>query len=100
MKEKIKLASSPDKLHSCLILLIPLFFAVFTFGLSVNSQNIARQAQQGFDSLRANIAHGKIDTISYTSKTVGTKRRVIIWKNFYECLAGSAIFKFIYTSCR
>ena len=56
-----------------------LFFAALTFSLIANSQNIARQAPQGFDSLRTDIAHGKIDTISYTSKTVGTKRRALIY---------------------
>ena len=43
------------------------------------SQNILKQAPQGFDSLRTEIQHGKIDTISYESKTVGTNRRAIIY---------------------
>ena len=43
------------------------------------SQNILKQAPRGFDSLRTEIQHGKIDTISYESKTVGTDRRVIIY---------------------
>ncbi|GAA3956464.1 alpha/beta hydrolase [Chitinophaga oryziterrae] len=43
------------------------------------SQNIVKQAPAGFDSLRADILHGKIDTISYTSKTVGTQRRALIY---------------------
>jgi enterochelin esterase-like enzyme len=59
--------------------LILLFFATFAFSLFANSQNIVKQAPQGFDSLRADIAHGKIDTISYSSKTVGKKRRAIIY---------------------
>src|SRR5438046_3358165 len=59
--------------------LILLFFATFGFSLFANSQNIIRQAPQGFDSLRTDITHGKIDTISYSSKTVGTKRRAIIY---------------------
>ena len=43
------------------------------------SQNILKQAPPGFDSLRTEIQHGKIDTISYESKTVGTNRRAIIY---------------------
>lgn len=43
------------------------------------AQNILKQAPRGFDSLRTEIAHGKIDTISYASKTVGTTRRAIIY---------------------
>jgi enterochelin esterase-like enzyme len=56
-----------------------LFSAAFAFSLLVNSQTIVKHASAGFDSLRADIAHGKIDTISYTSKTVGTKRRALIY---------------------
>jgi len=33
----------------------------------------------GFDSLRPDIAHGQIDTISYASATVGTSRRALIY---------------------
>jgi hypothetical protein len=43
------------------------------------SQNIIKHAPGGFDSLRADIAHGKIDTVIYASKTVGTNRRAIIY---------------------
>ena len=43
------------------------------------SQNILKQAPPGFDSMRTEIQHGTIDTISYESKTVGTNRRAIIY---------------------
>ena len=57
-----------------------LISALLMFVLFAHSQgNIAKQAPQSFDSLRADIVHGKIDTISYISKTVGTKRRAIIY---------------------
>lgn len=36
-------------------------------------------APKGFDSLRANIPHGNIDTISYSSNTVGTTRRALVY---------------------
>jgi enterochelin esterase-like enzyme len=47
--------------------------------LVLHAQNIVKQAPLGFDSLRATIAHGKIDSISYTSKTVGTNRKALIY---------------------
>lgn len=45
----------------------------------VNAQDIVKYAPQGFDSLRAGITQGKIDTISYDSKTVGNKRKALIY---------------------
>ncbi|HMK16707.1 MAG TPA: alpha/beta hydrolase-fold protein [Chitinophagaceae bacterium] len=58
---------------------ILLAFAAFIFYLRASSQEIIKQAPAGFDSLRATIPHGKIDTITYESKTVGIKRRAIIY---------------------
>ncbi|MFN8257083.1 MAG: alpha/beta hydrolase-fold protein [Bacteroidales bacterium] len=43
------------------------------------SQNPVSPAPKGFDIYRANIPHGKIDTISYDSKTVGNKRKALIY---------------------
>lgn len=43
------------------------------------SQNIVDHSPTGFDVVRENISHGKIDTISYASKTVGTSRRALIY---------------------
>ena len=43
------------------------------------AQPSEKQAPQGFDSLQQNIPHGTIDTIIYESKTVGTKRRAIVY---------------------
>src|ERR1051325_2880335 len=48
-------------------------------GSCANSQELVKQAPPGFDSLRAAIPHGKIDTISYASKTVDTIRRALIY---------------------
>jgi enterochelin esterase-like enzyme len=59
--------------------LILALFTLFMFGGYANSQNIVKQAPKGFDVSRADIAHGKIDTVSYNSKTVGTTRRTIIY---------------------
>ena len=53
----------------------------FTIALTnrPKAQNIIEHAPPGFDSLRAAIPHGKIDTVTYNSKTVGTKRIALIY---------------------
>jgi enterochelin esterase-like enzyme len=52
---------------------------LFLGGSTASSQELVKQAPPGFDSLRAEIAHGKIDTISYVSKTVGATRKTLIY---------------------
>ncbi|MFH1195026.1 MAG: alpha/beta hydrolase-fold protein [bacterium] len=52
---------------------------LFLFTLVVNSQNIITHAPAGFDSLRADIPHGEIDSVYYESLTVGTKRKAMIY---------------------
>ena len=42
-------------------------------------QSIEKSAPSGFDSLRSGISRGKIDTITYSSKTVGGDRRALIY---------------------
>jgi enterochelin esterase-like enzyme len=42
-------------------------------------QAMLKHAPPGFDSLHLDIAHGKIDSIYYNSKTVGTKRKALIY---------------------
>jgi len=44
-----------------------------------NSQPVEKHAPEGFDIPRTGILQGKIDTITYASKTVGTNRRAIIY---------------------
>jgi enterochelin esterase-like enzyme len=56
-----------------------LVFATIAFSIFANSQGIVKQAQPGFDSLRAGIPHGRIDTITYTSETVGSQRRALVY---------------------
>lgn len=58
------------------ILLIAL--AAFIYP-QTNAQPVTNHVPQGFDSMQANIPHGKIDTISYNSKTVGNARRALIY---------------------
>lgn len=43
------------------------------------AQPKVKEAPQGFDVFQSAIAHGKIDTVSYTSKTVGSTRKALIY---------------------
>ncbi len=47
--------------------------------VSANAQKFVNHAPEGFDSLRADVPHGTIDTIHYVSKTVGTTRAALIY---------------------
>jgi enterochelin esterase-like enzyme len=49
------------------------------FGYFIGAQNIEKHAPKGFDILHADIEHGKIDSIYYESKTVGTTRKAMIY---------------------
>ena len=60
----------------------PLFlFAIFitAFALRTNAQAIVNKAPQGFDLRQEGIAHGRVDTVYYESKTVGAKRRAVVY---------------------
>src|SRR5687767_11079546 len=59
--------------------LIFLIFALIVFDLPGSCQDLIKHAPPGFDSLQVGISHGKIDTITYESKTVGTKRKAVIY---------------------
>lgn len=67
-----------------------LSFLFFTLAASAGAQivrdtmtrysgSLEKQAPKGFDSIRTNIPHGKVDTVSYVSKTVGATRRSLIY---------------------
>jgi enterochelin esterase-like enzyme len=59
---------------------LPLILSVVL--LSVGSsfaQKIAREAPQGFDQPTAGSAAGRLDSISYVSKTVGTVRKALVY---------------------
>ena len=47
--------------------------------ITVFAQKIEKEGPKGFDQLKPAIAHGKIDTISYTSKTVGINRKALVY---------------------
>src|SRR6187399_3618582 len=57
----------------------PFICAIVILCNSINAQPGEKQAPKGFDSLRIDIPHGKIDSISYFSKTVDTIRRTLIY---------------------
>jgi len=58
--------------------LILLFFSL-SIGFAGYSQEIKNPAPQGFDVVRADIARGKLDTITYFSETVGNNRNAVIY---------------------
>ena len=58
------------KLLSCLFLAL-----TFTLG----AQTTQMQVPAGFDSVRADIPHGLLDTIMYDSETVGTSRKALVY---------------------
>lgn len=58
------------------------FFVIALLTLTFTTQaqdHFVKSAPSGFDSLRTAIPYGKIDTISYSSKTVGVKRKVLVY---------------------
>lgn len=48
-------------------------------GMFISAQTFDKQAPQGFDIEKKEIPHGKIDSIKYESKTMGTKRKALIY---------------------
>jgi len=68
-----KLKTMKNKQFSFLLLPF-LLSALFSF-----SQTAITPAPIGFDVVRENIPHGKIDSVTYDSKTVGTTRKALIY---------------------
>lgn len=56
-----------------------LLIFILMVGFSSSAQEISKEMPQGFDEKRTGIATGKIDTISYASKTVGNTRKALIY---------------------
>ncbi len=65
--------STQKKLCGCLMA------AFLIWHLPVSAQEIVKQMPTGFDVLNTSIPHGKIDTISYPSKTIGNTRQALIY---------------------
>lgn len=59
--------------------LISLLLSLALLHGSSYAQKIEKEAPKGFDQVRAGIATGKLDSISYTSKTVGTSRKALVY---------------------
>ena len=59
--------------------LITLLAVIGLFSLSSQAQPTEKEGPKGFDQFRTGIATGKIDTIAYPSKTVGTTRKALIY---------------------
>lgn len=57
-------------------LLIPLLLMMIA---RVSAQQQTMHAPDGFDVVQPGIAHGKIDSLTYTSATVGTSRKVLVY---------------------
>ncbi len=57
-----------------------IYFSIFfLMNLMVYAQKIEKEAPKGFDQVRTGIATGKLDTIKYQSKTVGTIRKALVY---------------------
>lgn len=56
-----------------LLILTVLFYSF------MNGQDIEKHALKGFDKAKSSIGKGKIDSITYPSKTVGTDRKALIY---------------------
>jgi enterochelin esterase-like enzyme len=59
--------------------LLSLTILVIGIHFTAQAQDMPKFAPAGFDSIRTGIPHGKIDTITYNSKTVGTRRRALVY---------------------
>lgn len=59
--------------------LITTFCICLLYGHFAFAQNMVTPAPLGFDIVRDGIPHGKIDTITYQSKTVGANRKALIY---------------------
>jgi len=59
--------------------IITLLLVLSAFCSQVHSQNTVAPAPIGFDVVREGIAHGKIEVVTYKSKTVATERKVRIY---------------------
>jgi enterochelin esterase-like enzyme len=59
-------------------LLVSLIILLTTRSI-VNAQALVTQSLPGFDQIRSDIAHGRIDSISYPSQTVGNNRKALVY---------------------
>ncbi len=55
------------------------FSIFFLMNLMVYGQKIEKEAPKGFDQVRMGIATGKLDSINYESKTIGSTRKALVY---------------------
>lgn len=53
--------------------------ALIFIAFGTSAQVSEKQAPAGFDQVRKDILHGKLDSVSYRSKTVGSTRRALVY---------------------
>ena len=56
-----------------------LLVCALAYSLGTWAQGPIPHSRTGFDVEKAGIAKGKVDTVSYDSKTVGTKRKALVY---------------------
>jgi enterochelin esterase-like enzyme len=56
-----------------------ILFLLIVLPLVPGNAQTVKHAPEGFDVVRDNIPHGKIDTVFYESKTVGSKRKALVY---------------------
>ncbi len=59
--------------------MLVLSMSIMVTSAFAQAQAFVVTAPEGFDVERTNISHGKIDTLIYASKTVGTKRKTLVY---------------------
>ena len=79
MKEPLRNDVITDKCKNMIKKLSIILSALVLVNYGSFGQSIEKSAPSGFDSLRSGISRGKIDTITYESKTVGGDRRALIY---------------------
>ena len=53
--------------------------AALLFNFTANAQEAAKPSPEGFDVVKSDIPHGKIDSITYPSTTVGNDRKALVY---------------------
>lgn len=56
-----------------------LLLLLLLFAGQLQAQQLEKEAPPGFDQTRNGVSRGKIDTITYSSKTVGNDRKVLVY---------------------
>jgi enterochelin esterase-like enzyme len=52
---------------------------LLTVNIAASAQGPVKPSPEGFDQLNAGIPHGKIDSVKYSSATIGTERKALVY---------------------